>query len=78
MTMTSWIGKSLIIIGVIILGIGLVVMFRDSVPFLKHLGRLPGDINIERKNFSLHFPIVTSIIVSIILTLVFYIINKFR
>lgn len=78
MLMTSWIGKSLIIIGVIILIIGLIMVFRDSVPFLKHLGRLPGDINIERKNFSIHFPIVTSIILSIILTLVFYIINKFR
>ena len=78
MNMASWIGKSLITIGVIILVIGLVVMFRDSLPFLKHIGRLPGDINIERKNFSLHFPIVTSIIVSIILTLVFYIINRFR
>ena len=76
--MTSWMGKSLIIIGVIILCIGLVVMFRDSVPFPKYFGRLPGDINIERKNFSFHFPIITSIIISIILSLVLYIINKFR
>jgi hypothetical protein len=78
MNMASWVGKSLIIIGAIILVIGLVVMFRDSLPFLKHIGRLPGDINFERKNFSLHFPIVTGIIVSIILTLVFYIISRFR
>ena len=78
MTMTSWFGKCLIIIGVILLVIGLALTFRDSVPFLKHLGRLPGDINIERKNFSIHIPIVTSIILSVILTLVFYIINKLR
>jgi hypothetical protein len=78
MTMTSWIGKSLIIIGVILLVIGLVVTFRDSVPFLKHIGRLPGDVNIQRRNFSVHIPIATSILLSIILTLVFYIINRFR
>jgi hypothetical protein len=71
-------GKSLIILGVIIICIGLIVMFRDSIPFLKYPGRLPGDINIERKNFSFHFPIISSIIISIILSLVLYIVYKFR
>lgn len=40
--------------------------------------RLPGDIYIERKNFKFYFPLMTSIVVSIILTLIMYFINKFR
>ncbi len=76
--MSTWMGKFLIIIGSILLLAGVIVLLRDSLPFLKHLGRLPGDITIERKNFSFHFPIVTGIIISILLSLVLYVINKFR
>jgi hypothetical protein len=76
--MNGSIGKSLIVIGAVILLIGLVMVFRDSIPILRHLGRLPGDIAIQRKNFSFHFPIVTCIIVSIIISLVLYIISRFR
>ena len=57
---------------------GLFLVFRDSIPFLKYFGRLPGDIAIERKNFSFRFPIVTCIIISIVLSLILCIINKFR
>jgi len=71
-------GKSFIIIGAILVLIGIFVLFKDTMPFLKYLGRLPGDINIKRENFSFHFPIVTSIIISIFLSLVIYLINKFR
>jgi hypothetical protein len=74
--MTNSLGKSLIIIGVIIIAAGILLVFRDSVPFLKYLGRLPGDINIERKNYSFHFPVVTCIIISVIVSLVLYVINK--
>jgi hypothetical protein len=76
--MSTWTGKILIIIGTILVLAGVLLIFRDSLPFLKYLGRLPGDINIERKSFSFHFPIVTSIIISVILTLILYIINKLR
>lgn len=65
-------------IGAVILIVGLVLVFRDSVPFLRHLGRLPGDIAIQRKNFTFHFPIVTSIILSIIISLILYLISRFR
>ena len=47
------------------------------IQFLK-LGRLPGDIVIERENSTFYFPLATSIIVSILLSLVFYIIGRFR
>ena len=56
-------GRALVLIGLGIAGIGLLVML--GLP----LGRLPGDIAVKRDNFSFHFPITTSIILSIILTL---------
>lgn len=59
-------GKILIIVGLVIAAVGLLISM--GVP----LGRLPGDISYRRDNFSFHFPIVTSIVLSIILTLIFY------
>ncbi len=76
--MSTWTGKILIIIGAIILLAGVILVFRDSIPFIKYFGRLPGDITIERKNFTFHFPIVTGIVISIILSIILYIINKFK
>jgi uncharacterized protein HemY len=59
------VGKFLIIVGLVIAAVGMLISM--GVP----LGRLPGDISYRRGNFSFHFPIVTSIVVSIILTLLF-------
>ena len=78
LAMTHWMGKSIIIVGVILVIIGVIVLFKDSIPFLKYLGRLPGDITIKRENFSFHFPIVTSIVISILLSIALYILSKFR
>jgi hypothetical protein len=68
-------GKSLIIIGVIIsiIGAGLVIFSRFKIPFL---GRLPGDILIQKKNFTFYFPLATSIIFSIVLSFILYIISR--
>lgn len=69
-------GKFLIIIGaIIIIIIGLLLYFFDKIPFL---GKLPGDILVKRKNFTFYFPLMTSIILSIILSLIFYLLSKFR
>jgi len=57
------VGRALVLVGLGIAGIGLLVML--GLP----LGRLPGDIAVKRDNFSFYFPITTSIILSIILTL---------
>ena len=57
-------GRMLVLIGLAIAGLGLLIMV--GVP----LGRLPGDFAIRRGNFSFYFPLATSIILSIILTLV--------
>jgi len=61
-------GKMLIFIGVLLVIIGLLITFLPKIPFL---GKLPGDIRIERKNFTFYFPLATSIIISIILTIIF-------
>ena len=60
-------GKTLMIFGLLLLIIGAMVYLGGK---FTSLGRLPGDIHIERENFSFHFPIVTSLIVSIVLTVV--------
>ena len=58
-------GKTLVLIGLAIAGLGLLVML--GMPF----GRLPGDFQVRRGNFSFYFPLATSIVLSIILTLLF-------
>ncbi|OFV93679.1 MAG: hypothetical protein A3G76_00165 [Acidobacteria bacterium RIFCSPLOWO2_12_FULL_65_11] len=57
-------GKTLVLIGLGITALGLLVMW--GVPF----GRLPGDFVVRRNNFSFYFPLATSIILSILLTLI--------
>jgi len=66
-------GKMLIIFGVILIVIGLVFTYGPKIPWL---GKLPGDISIKKDNFSFYFPITTSIIISIILTILFSIFRK--
>ncbi len=62
-------GKLLIRLGLVLAGIGLIFIIGQKISWL---GKLPGDIIIERDNFTFYFPIATSIIISIILSLVFY------
>ncbi len=68
-------GKILISLGLFLVLIGVVLYFARSFPFL---GRLPGDIRIEKPNFVFYFPITTSILISLILSLVLYLISRFR
>jgi len=63
------IGKTLTIFGIILIGLGLLLTFVNKIPFL---GKLPGDVFIQKKNFSFYFPITTSILISIILSLIFW------
>jgi hypothetical protein len=67
------IGKFLMLIGGVIFIVGFVLVFINKIPFL---GKLPGDIIIKRENFTFYFPIVTSILLSIILSLIFYFTRK--
>jgi hypothetical protein len=59
------VGRTLVLIGLSIAAVGLIMML--GVPF----GRLPGDIVVRRGSFSFYFPLATSIILSILLTLLF-------
>jgi len=66
-------GKMLILLGVLIIVIGLLLLVGEKIPWV---GRLPGDIIIRKKNFTFYFPLATSIIISIILTLLFTLFRK--
>jgi uncharacterized membrane protein YkgB len=66
-------GKMLILLGVFIILIGVLLVIGEKIPWI---GRLPGDIIIRKKNFTFYFPIVTSILISIILTLLFTLFRK--
>jgi uncharacterized membrane protein YkgB len=66
-------GKMLILLGVFIILIGLLLLIGEKIPWV---GRLPGDVIIRKKNFTFYFPVVTSIIISIILTLLFALFRK--
>ena len=71
----GYIGKFLIILGIVISLVGIMLLiFRNSgIPFL---GKLPGDMVIQKKNFTFYFPVATSIILSIILSLLFYVLGR--
>jgi DUF2905 family protein len=71
----SGFGWALVIVGLVLAGIGLIWVL---VPNLPTLGRLPGDIVIERQNSRFYFPIVTCIVISIVLSLVTWLIRAVR
>ncbi|MBD3257121.1 DUF2905 family protein [candidate division GN15 bacterium] len=66
-------GKILIILGVLLVVVGLVMVFADRIPWL---GKLPGDITIKRESFTLHIPIVTMLLISIVLTILLNIFGR--
>lgn len=59
-------GKTLILLGAVLMVLGVVFVLAPKIPFL---GKLPGDIHLRGKNWSFSFPVVTSIVISIVLTL---------
>jgi len=69
----AYLGKTLIIFGILLIGIGLLLAFFHKIPFL---GKLPGDIYIQKKDFVFYFPIVTSLLISVILSLLFSIFSR--
>ncbi len=67
--------KVMILIGAVLITVGLVILFFPRLPFV---GKLPGDILVKKEHFTFYFPLATSIIISIIISLVLYFINKLR
>jgi hypothetical protein len=70
------VGRMLLIFGGVLVLIGLLLTFGSRLPF--RLGRLPGDIVWQGKNTSFYFPIVTCIVVSVVLTLVMWLVQFLR
>ncbi|MCS7307679.1 MAG: DUF2905 domain-containing protein [Aquificaceae bacterium] len=65
----SEVGKFLVLLGVVLFTLGLMMVFYEKLPF--GLGRLPGDILIKRDGYSFYFPLATSLILSVVLSLLF-------
>lgn len=66
-------GKLIVFTGIVLIIFGAVLMLGAKVSWL---GRLPGDIYIQKKNFSLFFPITTSIIISIVISAIFILLRR--
>jgi hypothetical protein len=69
-------GRVLLVLGVVLIGAGVLLVFGAKLPF--RLGRLPGDVVYQGRNGSFYFPIVTCLLLSLVLTVLFWIINFFR
>jgi hypothetical protein len=69
----SDVGKLLIGFGLLIALVGLVLLMAGRVPWL---GRLPGDIHVQRGQWTFYFPLATSLVVSLVLTLFFWLIGR--
>jgi hypothetical protein len=67
--------RVLLVLGLVIAGIGLVCILAPSIPWL---GRLPGDIRIERENFRFYFPLVTCLLLTVVLSLVLWVVRWLR
>jgi hypothetical protein len=68
-------GKSIVVIGSILLVIGLILWFAGNK--FSWFGNLPGDIKVKSENFSFYMPITTMILVSIVLSIILWLIRKF-
>ena len=80
-TITNWqkvmmetIGKTLIFLGLVLVVMGFLFIFLEKLPF--GLGKLPGDILIKKDNFTFYFPLATSLLLSVILSLILMLLSK--
>jgi hypothetical protein len=68
-------GRFLIGLGLVIVAVGVILALGSRIPWL---GRLPGDVYVKRGNWSFYFPLATSLVVSVLLTLFFWILGGRR
>lgn len=71
----SDIGKLLVVFGLLIAAVGVLLVLAGRIPWV---GRLPGDIYIQRGNWTFYFPLATSLLLSVVLTLIFWLIAPRR
>ena len=69
-------GKLLLTLGLVVTGVGALLFYGGKLPF--HLGHLPGDISYQGRRTSFYFPLVTCIVLSVAITLLFWIVNLLR
>lgn len=66
-------GKTLIIVGLVIIVLGLIFILGDKIPWFRNL---PGDVTIEKKNFNFYFPIMSCLFISAILSGIIWLLNR--
>ena len=71
--MVGDIGRTLVILGLVLVVVGVVISLVGKVPWL---GRLPGDIHIQHGNWTFYFPLATSIVLSVVLSLLFWLFGR--
>lgn len=67
-------GKLIVLVGVVLVVVGLLLTFFDRIPLV---GKLPGDIHVKRDNFHFYFPLGTSILLSLVLSAILWLIGSF-
>jgi len=75
MTDYTDLGWILLVLGLVVAGIGLLWILAPSIPWW---GQLPGDIRIERENFRFYFPVATCLLLSLLLSLLLWVVRLFR
>ena len=73
--MTVWtpLGKGLIVVGLLITAVGVLLLVSEKVGWI---GRLPGDFTIRRENFTVHIPLATCLVISVLLSLLIWLFRK--
>ena len=71
----SGFGRALILVGVVLIGVGLLAMAAPKFPWI---GRLPGDIMVQRQNFTFYFPLTSCVLASLLITIIAWIVSRFR
>lgn len=69
----EWLGKTLVLFGLVLTGVGILIWSGLGKGWL---GRLPGDINVERAGFGFHFPIVTCLLLSILISVILAVLRR--
>jgi hypothetical protein len=67
------IGRALVVVGVVLVVMGVVLLLVGRIP---GLGRLPGDLHVQRGNWTFYFPLATSLVLSVVLSLIFWVIGR--
>ncbi len=71
----QFMGRVLVVLGLVIVAAGLVLIFFDRIPLL---GKLPGDIHLKRENVHVFIPLTTSILISLLISAILWVIFHFR